>query len=190
MNEDYQRYGRCRSGCYQLGLCGYRLLVVPVAFVALTLAAGVLAIAVVCSPAMLVTVLLVRLCSDEWYSLKHEPGFWVLASTWPVLLACALGLVALLIGIGLGLLLAAVALAIPGMIVGFPVMRCYIATCSDDSWEDLSRGDRLEWLKIAALWPLIPIVLTAGCALALVLLPFVCLACIADALGWTSFFED
>lgn len=190
MNENYQSYGRCRSGCYQLGLCGYRLLAVPIMAVAVALASVMLAIAVAFSPVMIVTVALVRLFHDDWDELKREPGFWLLAATWPVLLGLGLALFILVLALGLGLGLAAVAVAIPAFMVGFPLMRCCVAKCSDNSWDELSRSQRRDLLKLAALWPLIPVVLAAGLGLSIVFLPFLCLCCISDALGWTAVWED
>lgn len=190
MNEEYQDYGRCRSACYQIGLCGYRLLALPVGAVALVVAAGVLAIAIAFSPVMIVTAGLARLCSDEWDELKREPGFWFLASTWPVCLALALGLLVLGIALALAVALAAVAVAIPGFIVGFPFMRCCVATCGDDSWEDLDRDRQRLYLKLAALWPLLPMLLAIGIGLSVLLLPIVCIAFIAESLGWVSWMED
>jgi hypothetical protein len=190
MNEDYQSYGRCMSGCYQLGLCGYRMLAVPVIAAAVALASVVLAIAIACSPAMIVTVALVRLFSDDWDELKCEPGFWALAATWPVLLALGLGLFILVVTLGLGLALVAVAVAIPAFVVGFPLIMCCVSKCSDNSWGELSRSDQRDLMKLAALWPLIPVVLAAGLGLSVVFLPLLCLACMTDALGWTTVWED
>ena len=101
-----------------------------------------------------------------------------------------LALFILVLALGLGLGLAAVAVAIPAFMVGFPLMRCCVAKCSDNSWDELSRSERRDLLKLAALWPLIPVVLAAGLGLSIVFLPFLCLCCISDALGWTAVWED
>jgi hypothetical protein len=166
------------------------MLAVPVIAAAVALASVVLTIAIACSPVMIVTVALVRLFSDDWDELKCEPGFWALAATWPVLLALGLGLFILVVTLGLGLALVAVAVAIPAFVVGFPLIMCCVSKCSDNSWGELSRSDQRDLMKLAALWPLIPVVLAAGLGLSVVFLPLLCLACMTDALGWTTVWED
>eukprot|EP01051_Picozoa_sp_SAG22_P000339 SAG22_NODE_8_length_37215_cov_120.960351_7_plen_445_part_00 len=175
MAERYAEFGRLKQCGFRLGICAWRIVALPLAVLVLALALSLAALVLALSPSLLISFPILACGAggpcQALEDLREDTGLLLLAATWPLWVALAAAAAAA----GLGLLLCCVAVAVPGGLVGWPVVAL-AAAIAGHQLPGLTRNPctdeehRFLWLCICC-WPVAPVVLALGLPLACCLFP-------------------